>query len=100
MAFGVARALYFRSEVRSLPHPVLEAEFKAIRCLLRMRETIERPVRGPKTLRTARPTKNSGKKFTVSGARCSRPCFADQLLSLVKDHSYSAIKLLPLGLRA
>ncbi len=100
VAFGVARALYFWSEMRSLLHPVLEAEFKASRRLLRTRETIERPVRGPKTLRTERPTKNSGKKVTLSGTRCSRRCFADQLLSLVKDHSYSAIKLLPLGLRA
>jgi hypothetical protein len=65
-----------------------------------MRETIERPARGPKSLRKVLPTKNSGKKFTVSGALCSRPCFADHLLSLVKDYSYSAIPLLPLGLRA
>ena len=34
MAFGVARALYFWAEVRSLPHPVIEPEFKAIRFLL------------------------------------------------------------------
>ena len=34
MVFGLARALYCWSEVRSLPHPVIEPEFKAIRFLL------------------------------------------------------------------
>lgn len=34
MALGMAPTLFFWSEMRSLLHPVLEAEYDAVRCLL------------------------------------------------------------------